>query len=98
MKYSRPYYRVKKRQHRLKKIISLAGYLLLSGIILIAVLFVYFAKDLPDPSEVNQRLITQSTKIYDRTGTVLLYDVHGEEKRTVVELDQISKLLQQATT
>jgi penicillin-binding protein 1A len=62
-------------------------------LIIIAGFFIYFAKDLPDPSKISERQITQSTKIYDRTGTVLLYDVHGEEKRTVVPIDQISKYL-----
>jgi len=84
-------------KRKFKKIVNLFFYLLLAGVLFCAALFVYFAKDLPDPSQISQRQITQSTKIYDRTGTVLLYDVHGEEKRTVVPLDQISKNLQNAT-
>lgn len=59
--------------------------------------FVYFAKDLPDPGKINQRQIVESTKIYDRTGQALLYDIHGEEKRTVVPFDQISQYLKDAT-
>lgn len=98
MKYYRPYFNSnKKKKHRLRKILKLTGYFILTCITLVAASFIYFAKDLPDPSKIDQRQITQSTKIYDRTGTVLLYDVHGEEKRTVVALDQISKNLQNAT-
>ncbi len=59
--------------------------------------FAYFAKDLPDPAKISQRQIVESTKIYDRTGQVLLYDIHGEEQRTVVNFDQISSYLKEAT-
>ena len=98
MRYYRPYFNsVKKRRKWLKKVLTLAGYFVLAAIILVAGIFIYFAKDLPNPSKISERQITQSTKIYDRTGTVLLYDVHGEEKRTVVPFDQISKYLKDAT-
>lgn len=59
--------------------------------------FAYFSKDLPSPDKINQRDITQSTKIYDRTGNTLLYEVHGEVKRTVVPLDQMSDSIKYAT-
>ncbi len=44
----------------------------------------------------NQKLI-ESTKIYDRTGEVLLYDVHEDIKRTVVPLEDISLYIRNAT-
>jgi len=98
MRYYRPYFNTAKdRKKLLKKVLILSGYFVLAAVILIAGLFIYFAKDLPDPSKISERQITQSTKIYDRTGTVLLYDVHGEEKRTVVPFDQISQNLKNAT-
>lgn len=59
--------------------------------------FAFFAKDLPSPDKINQRKLTESTKIYDRTGTVLLYEIHGEEKRTVIPTDQIPKNVKLAT-
>lgn len=43
------------------------------------------------------RQITQSTKIYDRTGKVLLFDLHDDVRRTVVPLDKISRHLKNAT-
>src|SRR5450759_79942 len=52
-------------------------------------LFIFFAKDLPSPTTVNTRVVAESTKIYDRTGQHLLYDVHGDEKRTIIPLNQI---------
>lgn len=59
-------------------------------------LFLYYAKDLPRPEVFLERHLTQSTKIYDRAGTVLLYEVYGEEKRTWVSLDKIPENLKRA--
>ena len=53
--------------------------------------------NLPDFKSFEQRRISESTKIYDRTGTVLLYDVHDETKRTVVPYDEISIHIKNAT-
>jgi len=59
--------------------------------------FVYFAKDLPNAQKLNEGQITQSTKIFDRTGKILLYDIHGEEKRTVIPFEEIPLSVKQAT-
>ena len=59
--------------------------------------FAYFVKDLPDPTKIGQRQIAQSTKIYDRTGEIILYDIHGEEKRTIISFDQIPQNVKNAT-
>ena len=61
-----------------------------------AVLFIVFAKDLPRPEKFTERPFIQSTKIYDRSGKVLLYDIYGEEKREIVTLDQVPECLKQA--
>ncbi len=45
---------------------------------------------LPDFSDFENRKIANSTKIYDRTGKVVLYNIHENIKRTVVPSDQIS--------
>ena len=52
---------------------------------------------LPDFNSVVQRKVAQSTKIYDRTGKILLYDVHSDAQRTVVPFDQISDYAKKAT-
>ena len=72
--------------------------LFLVTICLISVLIflVYLIKTLPDPAQISSRSITQSIKIYDRTGKILLYDVHKEEKRTVVNSENISQFLKDA--
>lgn len=67
------------------------------GILALAGSFLYFAKDLPSPEKINKRSVAESTKIYDRDEKTLLYEVHGEEKRTVVKLNEISPYLTQAT-
>jgi 1A family penicillin-binding protein len=60
-----------------------------------ALLFV--TTEVPHVSSVSINRLPQSTAIYDRTGEVLLWEVHGEEKRTVVSLDKISRHLKNAT-
>ena len=52
---------------------------------------------LPDLEGIQGRKVAQSTKIYDRTGTVLLYDVHEDIKRTVVPFTEISRQIKNAT-
>ncbi len=53
--------------------------------------------NLPNLNSFEERKVSQSTKIYDRTGEVVLYDVYGDIKRTVVPLAKISNYLQKAT-
>lgn len=52
---------------------------------------------LPSVQSFENRLVAESTKIYDRTGSVLLYDVHGSMRRTEVPLTEISPFIQNAT-
>jgi len=52
---------------------------------------------IPDLNSLQEWRISESTKILDRTGKVLLYDVHENIKRTIVPLDQISNNAQRAT-
>lgn len=57
----------------------------------------WISRDLPDPNKLNDRQVSQSTKIYDRTGEHLLYEVYQNQKRTLVEMDQISDFAKKAT-
>lgn len=52
---------------------------------------------IPSIDGIENRVVGESTKIYDRTGNVLLYDVHGSMRRTEVPLDQISPFIPKAT-
>lgn len=52
---------------------------------------------LPSLETFSQRKVAQSTKIYDRTGEVLLYDIHNDIRRTVVPFETISPFIKNAT-
>lgn len=52
---------------------------------------------IPDLSSFQSRKVTESTKIYDRTGTVLLYDTGTNVKSTSVPLSSMSPYLQKGT-
>lgn len=54
-------------------------------------------KYLPNPERITERDVVESTKIYDRTGKVLLYEIHGEEKRTVVSFGRIPDVVKKNT-
>jgi len=59
----------------------------LGGIIMV----VWASRDLPDPDKLTDRKVAQSTKIYDRTGEHLLYEIYTDQKRTLVDLSDIPK-------
>ncbi len=59
-------------------------------------MFFWFSRDLPTPGKLTASNFPQSTKIFDRNG-ILLYDIYRDENRTYIALDQIPKLLQEAT-
>ena len=61
------------------------GFLAAGGILIAVIL-----TPAPDISSFAARQVDQSTKIYDRTGQVLLYDYNRDAKRNVVPLSAIS--------
>ena len=73
---------------------ALLGLIALFGAL---ILFYITTVPLPDISNFDKRVISQSTKIYDRTGKVLLYDNHNTIRRTVVSLDKINPYIQNAS-
>ena len=52
---------------------------------------------IPDAGSLNDLKIAQSTKIYDRTGKIILWDIHSDIQRTVVPLAEISRHIKNAT-
>ncbi|HXK35328.1 MAG TPA: penicillin-binding protein [Candidatus Paceibacterota bacterium] len=52
---------------------------------------------IPDFKAFDNRKISRSTKIYDRTGEILLYNIHNETKRTVVPWEEIGVNIKNAT-
>ncbi len=81
----------------LKRLLLLGVICFILFSIYVLVAFAWYSRDLPDPNKVIERNISQSTKIYDRTGEHLLYDVHGDEKRTLVKLEDIPDMIKWAT-
>lgn len=73
---------------RLLSLIKVFSFLLLTGTGIVTLLALWYIKDLPNPERLLAQGPAQSTKIYDRTGRVLLYQI-GDEKRSVVSLDQL---------
>jgi membrane peptidoglycan carboxypeptidase len=63
---------------------------------LIAFAFIWYSRDLPDPNKLLSRAIPQSTKIYSRDGQ-LLYEVHGEFKRTLIPYSEMNSYIRNAT-
>ncbi|MEK7110765.1 MAG: hypothetical protein AAB867_02835, partial [Patescibacteria group bacterium] len=57
----------------------------------------FIFETLPTVDEIRNRQVSQSTKIYDRTGAVLLYEISGGEKRTVISLSEVPESLRAAT-
>lgn len=70
-----------------------AGGLLLCGIfggMVFVLIFVVFAHDLPRPETISNRITYQSSRIYDRTGGVLLYEFNAQVRREYVKIDDVS--------
>ncbi len=88
----------KKPDQKIWKIALLVfGALFVLGILSTVGVFIYYSKDLPEPGKVTTRNIPESTKIYDRTGDHLLYEIHGEEKRTLISFDDMPANIKYAT-
>ncbi|MDO8474103.1 MAG: transglycosylase domain-containing protein [bacterium] len=79
-----------------RRLLHVGFFLFLLGFIGISSLFLYYAKDLPRPERLNEIAFAQPTRIYDRTGEVLLYELFGEEKREFAPLAKIPQHLKEA--
>ena len=88
----------KKRRFFEKKRVTSIFLFLVSGGFFLAGIFLLWASFLkiPDFTGFSQRKIVESTKIYDRTGEILLYDVHQNVKRTIVPFEEISPWVKKA--
>lgn len=73
------------------------GLVIFAALVIICIgMVVVFSFDLQKPGQLAQYHPVASTKIYDRNG-LLLDDIYGEEKRTVVETKDIPEAIQNAT-
>lgn len=80
-----------------KKTLTMLAFALLACIFIGFVTVLWVSRDLPDPNKLLDREVAESTKIYDRTGETVLYDIHGEQKRTLIPLSDIPQVARDAT-
>lgn len=76
------------------------NFILISFLIVVILIFIFIlsvSRDLPSPNSLIERNIAQSTTIYDRSGENILYEFHGEEKRTLINLSDIPSHVKNAT-
>jgi 1A family penicillin-binding protein len=73
--------------------------LLLSIFLILGALTLFWISTfkVPTSESINERRITESTKIYDRTGQILLYDTGGNQRRSTVPIEEISRNIKNAT-
>jgi len=97
MKIKKHWSKIKKwlKSHHLKNLALITFSILIigagSGVIWLSTM------EIPDLHAFETRKIIQSTKIYDRTGEIILYDIHEGAKRTVVPLSEISDYIKNST-
>jgi membrane peptidoglycan carboxypeptidase len=82
-----------------KKIFNLRNILIIFVlfVVFLSIIIVYFFKDLPDIKNLGKRISKESFTIYDRTGTVILYDQTQLENRQYINFDEIPDLVKKAT-
>ena len=79
------------------KIAQVIGIVIASLAIILFLFVLYLAKTVPSLQQISTQQIGQSTKIYDRTGTILLYDINNGQRRTLVPFEQIPQSVKDAT-
>lgn len=84
----------KKRKRGHSILLFIAG-----GVIFFCAAFFVWAVTLPLPDfrSFENRQVKNSTQIYDRTGKVLLYDLHRDEKRVVIPISEMGDPIKKAT-
>ncbi len=88
-----------KKQKTARKIFK---FIILPGLFIffiLAFILIIWASTLsiPDFQSFESRKVVQSTKIYDGTGQIILYDIHQNISRTVVPFEEIPRYVKNAT-
>ena len=73
--------------------------LLVSATLILGAITLFWVSSfrVPTSESIRERRIIESTKIYDRTGKVLLYDTGGNIRRSIVPIEEISRHIKNAT-
>lgn len=77
-------------------LLSIVGGVALLGFFALTIMLAWVSRDLPNPNALLQRNVDQSTKIYDRTGQTLLYEIHGDVQRTLVQIKDLPDYVKHA--
>jgi len=89
-----------KNTNRKKSVFALSSLAILGFLLSVlavgAVFVIVTLRELPAPDQFGNREVSQSTKLYDRTGQALIYEIHGDEKRTIVPFAEIPDTLKNA--
>ncbi|MFH1523178.1 MAG: penicillin-binding protein [Patescibacteria group bacterium] len=80
-----------------KKTIKYLSVLVLAIGLFSLIVVAWLSRGLPDPNKLMDRQIAQSTTIFDRTGETVLYEIHGNEQRTLVALDELPEYIKWST-
>lgn len=93
---------VKKIHEKFKKhkhlLINVAAIVFGAGVVVLGIIVIWVSTmKVPDFKSFDERRVAKSTKIYDKTGEIVLYDIHQDIKRTVIPFDQISENIKEAT-
>jgi len=67
------------------------------GMVFVSIFLAWLNYKIPNPEKLLERNIAQSTKIYDRTGQTVLYEIFSEERRSLVKLEDLPQDLINAT-
>lgn len=79
-------------------IIDLLIFSFAAFVIIIAGVLIWISTlEIPDLSAFEERRVLQSTKIYDRTGEVVLYDLNQDVRRTIIPFEDMSRHIKNAT-
>lgn len=82
-------------RNKSRRLFSIKNILLFVSICFLLALgafFIWFSTlEIPSVENFENRKISNSTKIYDNTGEILLYDIHDDIRRTVVGFDDIDQ-------
>ncbi|MBM3250963.1 MAG: hypothetical protein FJZ07_01895 [Candidatus Nealsonbacteria bacterium] len=95
-RYYRKIYKRSKKKKAILRLLAFSVFCFLFAVFCLLGLFIYYAKDLPRPEKFSERSFIESTKIYDRSGEVLLYELYSEEKREIIPLSEVPEYLKEA--
>ena len=78
-----------------KSLLQASGILFALGVLYVG--YIYLSTELPGEEDLTNLSTPESTKLYDREGKVLFYEIYKDEKRTIIPAEQIPDTIRYAT-